>query len=612
MFSSTTMAALNGTNQVVFAILATTLALVAIFLPVGFMGGIIGRFFESFAVVVTVGVLISYFVAVTLTPMLCSRYLRVQHDHGRLYTLFENGFLTMDRVYKRLLDAALRHRWVTVGLAVLLVLSSGWFFVHVGKAFTPQEDEGQFLIIVRTPLGSSIEYTDTRLRMVEQVLASEKSVRNYFTAIGLGGQGQVNQGFAFVRMYPRDERKERQQDLLPRLNKVLATIPGARAFATPVPMISGQRGDPLQFVVRGPQIDRVAQYAGRIRDRLLAEHPELGRVDLDLQLDLPQLVLDVDRARARSLGLDTFDVALAANVLAGGVDVAKYNDSPGDGERYDIRLKAAAGVLADVGDMRRIYLRNADGEMIRLDTVAHFEETIGPAVIGRYNLQYAANFYSTPNIALSAAVNIVREVAREELPLGYGVLMLGEAKEFEQTAGYVGFAFILATALVYMVLASQFNSFIQPIIIMVAQPLAIIGGLIALWLTGHTLNIFSMIGMILLIGLVAKNSILLVDLTNQYRARGMAIDEALREACPIRMRPVMMTSLTLILALMPAASGLGAGTDTVGPLAVAVIGGMISSTLLALVVVPVVYSLIETALERRARSKLSGVVSQIR
>jgi hydrophobic/amphiphilic exporter-1 (mainly G- bacteria), HAE1 family len=591
--------ALLGTNQVVFAILATTLALVAIFAPVVFMGGIIGRFFESFAVVVAVGVVISYFVAVTLTPMLCSRFLRVQKSHGKLYRAFEHGFQALDHAYRRLLNAALTHRLVTLLLASVIVLSSGWFFANIGKTFVPEEDESRFLVLLRTPLGSGIEYTDGRLRMVEEILAAEPTVRTYFAAIGLGDRGQVNQAFAFVRMHPTDERDERQQEVVARINREISRIPGARGFAGPVPIIGGQRGEPLQFVVRGPDINRVAEYAQTIRNRLSQEHPEVGRLDLDLQLDLPQLVLDVDRERAASLGLSTRDVAMAANVLAGGVDIAKYNDEPGDGERYDIRLRAAEGRLAQPLDMRRIFLRNEPGEMVRLDAVARFEETMGAAVISRFNLQYAANFYAVPEVPLAQAVDTVERVAAEELPLGYTVRMLGQAEEFEKTAGYITFVFIVATVLVFMVLASQFNSFIQPLIIMVAQPLAIIGGLVALWITGNTLNIYSMIGMVLLVGLVAKNSILLVDLTNQLRAQGKGVDEALREACPIRMRPVVMTSLTLILALLPAATGAGAGSDTVGPLSVAVIGGMISSTLLALVVVPVVYSLVENWLERR-------------
>ena len=594
-------AALSGTRQVLFAVLATTLSLVAIFAPVIFMGGIIGRFFESFAVVVTVGVLISYFVAVTLTPMLCSRYLRVEQRHGLLYQLFERMFQAMDRAYKAMLHLVMRFRWSTVVLALIIVTGSVWTSMnHIGFAFAPEEDEGQFLVLLRTPLGSGIDYTDQRLREIEAILARQEAVSTYFAAIGLGSRTQVNQAFAYVRMKPREERTITQQELIPRINAELAALAGARGFATAVPIVSGQRGEPLQFVIRGPDLERVAELSRSIEQRL-GEHQGLGRIDLDLQLDLPLLNLRIDRERATALGLTSLDIALAANVLAGGVDIAKYNDEPGDGERYDIRLKAAPGELEHAGDLGRVFLRTPEGEQVRLDSVATFEETIGPAAISRFNLQYAANFYASPSMPLGDAVTIVQQIAAEELPLGYSLRLQGEAEEMEKTAGYVGFVFILATVLVYMVLASQFNSFIQPVIIMLAQPLAIIGGLLALWWTGHTLNIFSMIGMILLIGLVSKNSILLVDLTNQYRAHGMGVDEALKEACPLRMRPVVMTSLTLILALLPAATGWGAGSDTVGPLSVAVIGGMISSTILALLVVPVVYSLIENPLERRRK-----------
>ena len=595
-------AAMSGTRQVLFAVLATTLSLVAIFAPVIFMDGIIGRFFESFAVVVSVGVLISYFVAVTLTPMLCSRYLKVEHQHGVVYRFFEHLFQAMDRAYKASLNKVMDHRWLTIIAAIVVVVVGVWAsMANLGFGFAPEEDEGQFLMIVRTPLGSGIEYTDQKLRQVEAILARQEAVATYFTAIGLGDRGQANQAFAFVRMKPREERDLSQQELIPLINRELSGIAGARGFATAVPMISGQRGDPLQFVVRGPDLNMVAELSQRIEKRL-NQFDGLGRIDLDLQLNLPQLELRIDRERAAVLGLSSSEVAMAANVLSGGLDVAKYNDEPGDGERYDIRLKAADGELTRSEDLGRIFLRNPAGELVRLDSVADFEETIGPAVISRFNLQYAANFYATPSIPLGDAVEIVYQVAAEELPLGYSLRLQGEAEEMEKTAGYVGFVLLLATVLVYMVLASQFNSFIQPIIIMLAQPLAIVGALLALWWTGSTLNIYSMIGIILLIGLVSKNSILLVDLTNQYRANGMGIDEALKEACPLRMRPVVMTSLTLILALMPAATGWGAGADTVGPLSVAVIGGMISSTILALLVVPVVYSLIENALAGRRKN----------
>jgi HAE1 family hydrophobic/amphiphilic exporter-1 len=286
-------------------------------------------------------------------------------------------------------------------------------------------------------------------------------------------------------------------------------------------------------------------------------------------------------------------------MMTGGEEIAKYNDLPGDGERYNIRIKAREGEFGQPADLSKIFLRSKDGEMVRLDSVASFRQELGPAVISRFDLQYAANFSSTPLVPLGEAVNKVRETAAQILPPGYSIKFIGQAEEFERTQQAMKFTFALALVLLYMVLASQFNSFLQPFIIMLAQPLAIIGGVAALWLFGHTLNIFSMIGLVLLIGLVAKNSILLVDLTNQLRAQGKPIDQALREACPIRLRPVLMTSLTIILALLPAALGLGAGAETNGPLSVAVIGGMITSTLLTLVVVPAVYSLVLGWVEQR-------------
>ncbi len=590
-------AAVNGSREVMFAVIAATLSLVSIFAPVMFLGGIIGQFFKSFAVVVTFGVLVSLFVSLTLTPMLCSRYLKVEKQHGRLYYVLDRFFHGMDNLYRYLLDKALRHRWKVVVLTLATVVASSYFFINVGKTFVPEEDEGRFLVNLRTPLGSSIEYTDTRLRMVEELLFRHKEIVTEFALIGLGSAGQVNQAMVVVRMAPRGERKIKQQDVIPVIRKELAQIPGARAFAAPYPMVGGQRGEPLQFVINGPNLDEVGRLAKTLQQTLSAD-PGLGRMDLDLQLDLPQLVLDPDRTRIASAGLTTQDVALALNMLSGGVDIAKFNDVPGDGQRYDIRVKARDGEFRQPSDLNKVYLRSRDGSLVRLDTVANVKQTLGPAVIGRFDLQYAATFYGTPTIPLGDAVNKVKAATAEMLPIGYTVKMIGQAEEFGKTVQYMIFAFSLAMVLLYMVLASQFNSFIQPFIIMVAQPLAIIGGVMALWLFNHTLNIYSMIGLVLLIGLVAKNSILLVDLTNQRRSEGKGIDAALSEACPIRMRPVLMTSLTVILALLPAALGLGAGAETNGPLAVAVIGGMITSTLLTLVVVPAVYSLVEGGLLR--------------
>jgi HAE1 family hydrophobic/amphiphilic exporter-1 len=598
-------AAIEGTRQVMFAVLAATLSLVAIFVPVVFMGGMIGRFFSSFSVVVVFGVLVSWFVSLTLTPMLCSRYLDVSQTHGRLYGAFGRFFEAMDRFYRRLLNAGLRWRWGVVAATLVVVASSGWFFGAIGKEFVPVEDESRFMVIFKTPLGSSVEYTNSRLQMIEQVLEADPTVLYTFGAIGLFTTAQANEGMVFVTIKPREERDVSQHEVIARLRPQLAGLPGVRAFAVPTPAIGGQRGETLQFAVRGPNLMRVGEYAVQMRERLM-QMPGFGFIDLDLLLDMPQLRLEIDRTRTAALGLSSRDVAMAANVLAGGMDIAKWNDDPGDGERYDVRLKAPDGTFETPDDLRKIFLRAGNGELVRLDTVARFVETPGPARIDRFDLQYAARFYNNPEMPLNVAVEQVQGVAAEVLPLGYSIKLLGSAREFSQTMGYITTAFVLALVMLYMVLASQFDSFLQPLIIMVAQPLAMVGGLAALWLAGHTLNIYSMIGLVLLVGLVAKNSILLVDLTNQLRDEGKSIEVALREACPVRLRPVLMTSLTVILAMLPAAFGVGAGSDTNGPLAVAVIGGMVSSALITLVVVPVVYSLVENGVLRLRARRAAG------
>lgn len=588
-------AAIKGSRQVAFAVLAASLTLVAIFAPVIFIGGMVGRFFQSFAVVVTFGVLASMLVALTLTPMLCSRFLKVEKKHGRIYAFFDTGFAALDRSYRRLLDRVLAYRWTVLALAAAIFFASTFLFSMVGKGFVPEEDENRFMVIFKAPLGASIHDTENKLAAMEEVFRRHPEIKNFFTAIGLGQAGQVNQGIAFVHLLPKSERKVRQWEFIPLIQKELAAIPGLRAFVMRVPIIGGQRGEPMQFGLIGPNLEKTTQFSHALLQRLQQE-PGMGHVDLDLQLDLPELSLQVERVRARDLGIAADDVALAVNVLAGGLDVAKYNDVPGDGNRYDIRLKAREGALMYPADLTRIHLRAADGRLLRLDTIATWQKHLGPAVVPKMDLRYAGMFYSTPSMPLGDAVGLVKNEAEKLLPPGYSITFLGQASEFGKTAKNMVFAFAMAMILVYMVLASQFNSFLQPWVLMLAQPLAVIGGVAALWLTGGTLNLFSMIGLVLLVGLVAKNSILLVDFTNQLRAKGADIDAALKEACPIRMRPVVMTSATIIFALLPTALGLGQGSEMTIPMAVAVVGGMISSTLLTLVVVPAAYSLLEHGL----------------
>jgi hydrophobic/amphiphilic exporter-1 (mainly G- bacteria), HAE1 family len=602
-----TKATMIGSNEVVFAVLASSASLVCIFAPVIFMDGIIGMFFKSFAVVVTAGVLISLFVSLTLTPMLCSRYLQVKPTENVLYNAIGHSLTAFENQYKKLLTLSLNHRGLVLLITALFVGVFGFISLkYVEKDFVPESDEGSFSVNVKTPLGSSLEYTDSRLKLVEAVIASHKDeVASYFATIGAGSRGQVNQGNVNVRLKPKEERKVSQQALIKTLKKELNVIPGVRAMPSAGSISRGQRSEKLQFNLTGNNLEEIGRISQLVQTEL-SNTDNMGKVDVDVQLDLPQLNMQIDRARAATLGLSANDIATAVSLYAGGINVAKYNDTTSDGQRYDIRLKASDEALKNTADLSKIYLRSSSGELVRLDAVASFKAELGPAVIGRYDLQYAVNFYANPNMSLGEAVDIVKATTDKLVPPNYKVKMTGQAEELGKTMKNVSFVFALAFLLLYMVLASQFNSFIQPVIIMLAQPLAIIGGLVALLVTGNTLNIYSMIGMILLLGLVAKNSILLIDLTNQLREGGASINDALKQACPVRLRPVVMTSLTIILALLPAAIGLSAGSETNKPLSVAIIGGMISSTLLTLVVVPAAYSLVMGGLKRIEKMRMKS------
>ena len=598
-------ATINGSNEVVFAVLASSLALVCIFAPVIFMDGIIGMFFKSFAVVVTFGVLVSLFVSLTLTPMLCARYLSIKPVDNAAYRLIGRGLARFEQSYRKLLLSTLKHRGFVLLFTLIFVAVSGFFTLkYVEKDFIPESDEGSFTVNVKTALGSNLAYTDGRLKLVEAAIASHKTeVDSYFSTIGAGSRGQVNQANINVRLKPKEQRDKSQQKLIKELKVEFDAIPGVRAIPSPQSVSRGQRSEKLQFNITGNNLQEIGRIS-KLMQQTLGKNANMGKVDLDVQLDLPQLTMRIDRARAGQFGLSANDITTAVSLYAGGINVAKYNDNIGDGQRYDIRLKADDNVLNNAADLNKIYLRTSSGELVRLDSVASFKQELGAAVIGRYDLQYAANFYANPSVPLGQAVDEVQAIAAKILPAEYKLKLIGQAEEFGKTIKNVKFVFGLGFLLLYMVLASQFNSFVQPFIIMLAQPLAIIGGLIALLISGDTLNIYSMIGLVLLIGLVAKNSILLVDLTNQLREGGASINDALNEACPIRLRPVVMTSLTIVLALLPAAIGLGAGSETNKPLSVAIIGGMISSTLLTLVVVPAAYSLVMGGLEKFGRRQV--------
>ena len=592
-------ASIIGANEVFLPIVSSTLVLVALFTVVFFMEGIAARFFSSFGVVVSTGVLVSTFVALTLTPTLASKFLKTKKESNRIFEGFNRRFNIIENRYREMIEWSLSEKKKVLSYAGLFVALSFFGFTQLSGGFFPEEDEGQFTITVKTPVGTGIDYTNDRLSVVEGLLEEYKDIESYFTLMGSGIESQaVNIGVIYVRLTPSNIRRYKQYELIPILRERLNKIPGIKAFPAPMSFASGTRGEAMQFTVSGPDLNILNKSINAFLSKL-AETPELGDVDSSIELNLPQVSLEINRELASEMGLSTRLIAEAANIFAGGIDVARFNDAVGDGERYKVRLKGEYDMSVD--DLDKIYLRTPSKELVRLDTVAKFKATVGPSEITRLDRMYSAYFYSDPTTSLSNAIQLIEDAAAETLPVGYEVGFFARAKEFKRTSNQMLFAFLTGLILVYMVLASQFNSFRQPLIVMISQPLAVIGGTLGIWIVGSDLNIFSMTGLVLLTGLVAKNSILLIDRTNQERQKGMEIDEALLSACPRRLRPILMTSLTLILAMMMPALGIGPGVELSQPLAIAIVGGMISSTFLSLVIVPIIYS---SAEKRKLRKRL--------
>ncbi|KTC65060.1 multidrug efflux transporter (plasmid) [Legionella adelaidensis] len=581
-------ATISGSNQVVFAVMAATLSLVSIFLPVIFMGGTLGLFFKSFAVVVTAGVLISLLVSLTLTPVLCANFLRIVNNHGSVYLFLEKFFLSLDRKYKKLLHFSLRFRWLMVVIAVLTIAVSLPVVMVIGKGMMPEDSEtGHFQIFIQTTQGSSSDYTKSRVMAAEKVLAKTPEVESFFAYLRKPNMAMIN-----VNLVPEEERNTPQTETMQAVQAELKMIPGGMFIVS-----SSQAGGSMTFELHGEDYKETIRQA-QLLSSILNNDKDVGPVYIHLSSNQPEYQLNIERDLASSLGISAEEVASAAMILSSqGIRVGKFNRSGGN-QRYNIVIKADESQFVTGEDLTQIYLHNQKGKPVSLDTITSFSSKTAPLEITRANQNYSVGFNASPKISLNKAIDKIESIADEILLPGYEVVMTGDTEALGKTEKSLGFTLVLILIMMYIVLASQFNSFIQPLIIMVAQPLALIGGVLVLWLTGQTLNIYSMIGALLLMGLVAKNSILLIDLTNQMRESGFSIRDALLEACPLRMRPVVMTSSAIILAMLPAAIMPGEASSSHRPLALVIIGGMISSTFLTLVIVPAIYSLIENGKKR--------------
>jgi multidrug efflux pump len=586
-------AAINGTREIGFAVLSTTIALVAVFTPLAFLKGSTGRLFNEFGVAVAGSVIISGFVALTLTPMLCAKILRVPPRHGTLYRLLENGFNRLASGYARSLAFALTHRFIVVGIAALVTVSAVLVFRTLKREFVPPEDRGWFFSFIIAPEGSSLAYTDEYQRRAEAIQSKTKGINSYFSIVNIG-EG-VSRGIIFTNLDDWSDRDRSVQEIVTEVQGQYFGIPGVFAFANNPPAFGW--GSPVNFVIQHSDFDLLAKG----NDSLLAyarQIPGLVNVDSDLRVNKPQLTVNFDRDRAEDVGVAVGDVATTLQVLLGGSETGTFTRA---NKQYDVIVQLDPRSRATPSDMTGLYVRGRDNQLVKLEALANVQEGVGPRELNHFQRVRSATITAglAPGYTLGEALDTLTVLANQVLPRGSSTALAGESRELEESGAALYFAFLLALVVVFMVLASQFESLVHPFTVLLAVPLAVTGALLTLKLAGSTLNVYSQIGMILLIGLVTKNSILLVEYINQLKERGMDTLAAAKEAGRIRLRPILMTSVATVAGALPIALGLGAGSLSRRPLGYAIVGGLIFSTLLTLYVVPAVYVIFDAVFQRR-------------
>jgi multidrug efflux pump len=589
-------ASFDGAKEIGFAIVATTISLVAVFLPVAFLSGTVGRLFKEFGISVAVAVLISGFVALTLTPMLCSRMLRPLHGTGRGWASrsFDAFFDRLDRLYERVLRGALRRRWRVVGGAALLVALSLFLFRIIPRELVPTEDRGIAFGIVIAPEGSTLDYTDRYMRDIESILLPLPERQGLFTATGLGfnGPGRVTNGFVFLNLKSKShgERTKPQQQIVQELFPQLFAIPGVLAFVINPPSLGGQfSSSPVEFVLQAESYEALSQAVGI----LMAKASQLGylvNLDSDLRLNKPQLDITIDRDRASGLGVSVTDIGSTLETLLGGKVVTEFKRGT---KQYDVIAQVRPSGRATPDAIEGIYLRGHGG-LVQLANVVTVSETVAPKELNHFNRVRSATITANlpPGVSLGTALQDLARIANADLPPTVKWDLAGQSREYRDSSSTLLFLFVFAVVFIFLVLAAQFESFVHPFTILLSVPLALVGALVSLFVLRQTLNVYSQIGLIMLIGLVTKNAILIVEYANQLRARGRSVVDGVVEAARIRLRPILMTSFSTIFGVLPIAIGLGAGAESRRPLGIAVVGGMLFSTFLTLVLVPVVYSLL--------------------
>jgi multidrug efflux pump len=589
------LASFDGAREIGFAVIATTATLMAVFVPLAFMTGNTGKLFREFAITLAASIFFSGVVARTLTPMMCSKLM--VPAHGRIQRLTEPVFERMNSGYRWLLDRALRIPVVILALGILVSLTAYGLFNAVPKEFSPTEDRGIIIIPIQAPEGASLDYTRDRVREVEQALMplqEQGLVSSMLSQVapGFARPSPVNAGLVIVRLVPWDQRNVKQQQVTQQLLGRVSGFPGARAFPVNPPSL-GQGGfgnQPIQFVLGGPAYDTLREW----RDIVMQKAQETGKfvnLDSNYRESQPDIRVRIDRQRAADLGVSVEDIGRTLELMFGEREISTFVNR---GDEYPVIMRARAEDRATPNDLTNTFMRAANGELVPLSSFVSLTESAAPQVLNRFDRLRSITIQSSlaPGVSIGEALSTLEAIVQENLPAEARIGYQGQSKDFRESSNAIYLTFGMALLVVFLVLAAQFESWINPLIIMLTVPLAVTGGLAALVVTGQTLNIYSQIGMILLIGLMTKNGILIVEFSNQLRERGYAVRDAVLEASVMRLRPILMTSIAMIGGAIPLAWSTGAGAEARNAIGSVIVGGVALSTLLTMVVVPSLYLLI--------------------
>lgn len=614
--------AIIGAREITFAAIAASLAVVAIFMPVAFMSGVIGKYFLQFGVTISLAVMLSLLESLTITPMRCASFVHHGERTSKIGRAFEEFMMKLQHKYDQSLRTALKYRWRTVIASVVFMLVSFVSVKFLKSEFMPVQDQSLFIARMILPVGTSLSYTNEQALKAEEWLRSRSEVKQVYVAVGGfgGGASDSNSVMMFITMNDKGKRgkdaelkKElSQQDFMAEVRKNFAKLPGVKPVLMDLSMrgFSTGKGYAVEFTVLGPDWEKLAEYSNKLMESMKASGL-MTDVDSDYLLGMPEIQLRPNRIQAALHGASVADIGTTVNSLIGGVLVNQY---PKDGHRYDIqvRLEKSDDPLSQI---KNLTVGNARNNLIPISKLVDQETNPSLQSINRVNRQRAITVSANlkGEASQAAALDFIKAEAAKVLPDGYMMAQSGSSKAFQETFTSLIFALFLGLVVAYMILASQFNSFIDPFTILMALPFSFTGAFFALLITRESLNIYSMIGLLLLMGIVKKNSILLVEFTNTVRDRGTSdADQALIEACPVRLRPILMTSIATISAAIPSAVATGAGSETMRPMALALIGGVFVSTILTLYVVPCVYSLVDRFRKRdENRSKVKQAFAAV-